>query len=116
MMREPTPVELVDAQLDAYNARDLKRFLEPYADDIEVFRAPAFQPVLFGKASFGRYYAENRFNLPDLRAEVVSRIVAGNTIVDHERIHGLADGVIEVAVVYRIVDGRIRTMHSFPSA
>ena len=102
------PVDPVQRQLDAYNAHDLERFVAEYTDDIQVFRPPAVEPVLSGKAAFAAHYAKNRFTLTDLHADVVNRMVAGDTVVDHERVTGIADGVVEAIAVYRIRDGRIR--------
>jgi hypothetical protein len=101
------PVDPVQRQLDAYNAHDLERFVAEYTDDIQVFRPPAVEPVLSGKAAFAAHYAKNRFTLTDLHADVVNRMVAGDTVVDHERVTGIADGVVEAIAVYRIRDERI---------
>jgi len=60
-----------------------------YTDDVEVFRPPATEPVLQGKAAFAAHYAANRFNLPALHAALVNRMVLGNKVIDHERITGL---------------------------
>ena len=38
-----SPEVVVQRQLDAYNAHDLQRFLEVYAEDVEVWRMPARQ-------------------------------------------------------------------------
>ena len=103
----------VQRQLDAYNAHDLARFVAEYADDIQVFRPPAAEPVLSGKTAFAAHYAKHRFNLPDLRAEVVQRIVSGDTVVDHERVKGLGDGVVEAVAVYQVVAGRIHAVWFF---
>ena len=100
----------VQRQLDAYNAHDLDRFVAEYADDVKVFRPPAAEPVLSGKAAFADHYARNRFTLPGLHADVVNRIVAGNKVVDHERIAGLGDGIVEAIAVYEIDGDRIRTV------
>ena len=100
----------VQRQLDAYNAHDLDRFVAEYADDVRVFRPPAVEPVLSGKAAFAEHYRRNRFTLPGLHAEVVNRIVAGNKVVDHERIAGLGDAIVEAIAVYEIEDDRIRTV------
>jgi hypothetical protein len=97
----------VQRQLDAYNARDLERFVAEYTDDIQVFRPPATEPVLSGKAAFAAHYAKNRFGLPNLHAEVINRMVAGNIVVDHERITGLQEGVVEAIAVYRVLGERI---------
>src|SRR5512140_3395447 len=100
----------VQRQLDAYNARDLDRFVAEYTDDVKVFRPPAAEPVLSGKAAFADHYARNRFTLPGLHADVVNRIVSGNRVVDHERIAGLGDGIVEAIAVYEIDGERIRTV------
>jgi hypothetical protein len=100
----------VQRQLDAYNAHDLDRFVAEYADDVRVFRPPAVEPVLSGKAAFAEHYRRNRFTLPGLHAEVVNRIVAGNKVVDHERIAGLGHAIVEAIAVYEIEDDRIRTV------
>ena len=104
------PAEPVQRQLEAYNARDLERFVAEYTDDIQVFRPPASEPVLSGKQTFAAHYAKNRFTLPSLHAEVINRMVAGNTVVDHERIVGLGEGVVEAIAVYQVVEERIRAV------
>ena len=107
------PADPVQRQLDAYNARDLERFVAEYTDDIQVFRPPAAEPVLSGKQAFAAHYAKNRFTLPNLHAEVVNRIVSGDTVVDHERITGLGEGVVEAVAVYKVSGGLISTAWFF---
>ena len=106
------PLDLVDSQLAAYNERHLERFLENFSEEIEVFRLPDLSPALSGKADFGRFYADNRFNLSGLHADLVNRMAAGNKIIDHERIRGIGDGPLEVIVIYDVEDGLIRRMWS----
>ena len=104
---------VVQRQLEAYNARDLERFLAEFTDDVRVYRPPAAEPALSGKAAFAAFYATQRFNLPGLHAEVLGRIVIGNKVIDHERIAGVRDAPLEMAVVYQVVDGRIATLWTF---
>jgi len=104
------PEAPVQRQLEAYNAHDLERFVAEYAEDVQVFRPPQTEPILSGKKAFAEHYAKNRFSLPSLHAEVVNRMVAGNRVVDHERITGLHEGLVEAIAVYEVVDGRIRTV------
>ena len=103
----------VQRQLDAYNAHDLERFVAEYTDDVRVFRPPRTEAVLSGKPAFAAHYAANRFNLPNLHAEVVNRIVLGNMVVDHERITGLEPQTIEAIAIYEVIDSRIRTVWFF---
>ena len=107
------PEDPVQRQLEAYNAHDLERFVAEYADDIQVFRPPAVEPVVSGKQAFGAHYAKNRFTLPHLHAEVVNRMVSGDTVVDHERITGLQEGVVEAIAVYKVSGGLIRAAWFF---
>jgi len=106
--RAVTPGEVVQRQLDAYNARDLLRFLENYSEDIEIFRPPAVIPALSGKAALAAYYATERFNRVALHATILGRMVLGNKVIDHERIDGVREKPFEVAAVYEVVDGLIR--------
>src|SRR5260221_2936253 len=103
------PADVVQRQLDAYNDRDLERFLAEYSDTVQVFRPPAREPVMSGKAALGAYYAANRFNLPGLKADLVHRLVLGAHVIDHERVHGVRDQPFEVAPVYEVVEAQIQT-------
>lgn len=108
MSTHPEPAEwVVQRQLDAYNARLLEPFVACYADDVECFRPPLAEPVLQGRAALAAHYAANRFNLPHLHAELVSRMVLGNKVVDHERITGVRDQPFDAAVVFEVQGGLI---------
>ena len=110
-----TPEEIVQGQVDAYNERDLDRFLSYYSDAIAVFRMPAVEPTLAGKGAFAEFYATQRFNRPGLRAEIVHRIVLGSRVIDHERVFGVQDDPMELAAVYEIVGDVIERVWFFPS-
>ena len=106
----------VQAQLDAYNARDLARFVACYADDVLLFRPPASGPVMVGKAALAAHYAAHRFNLPKLHAELINRMVLGNKVVDHERICGVRDEPFEAAVVFEVSGALISKVWFFDAA
>jgi hypothetical protein len=55
---------VVQGQLEAYNARDLKAFLEFFSDAVRMFRPPASEPSLMGKAQLEAFCVTQRFNLP----------------------------------------------------
>ncbi len=108
-----SPVEVVQRQLDAYNARDLAAFVATYSDDIRIFRMPSAEPALSGKEQLAEFYATKRFNVPALHAELLGRIATGNKVVDHERIRGIADKLVEAVAVYQVRDDRIETVWFF---
>jgi len=101
---------IVQAQLDAYNARDLDRFIACYADTVKVLRFPSQQLVIDGKAALAEHYAENRFNRPALNAELISRMGLGNTVIDREVVSGVGDATIDAIAIYQVVDGLIQTV------
>jgi len=96
------PAAFAQRQLDAYNARDLTRFVAEYTDDVEVYRLPGTAPVLRGKQQLAAHYRENRFNLPDLHAKLVNRMVVGNKVIDQEYVTGLPGPPMEVAAIYEV--------------
>lgn len=112
-MNSTDPVDVVQAQLDAYNARDLTRFLATYSESVVAYRPPQPQPVMSGKAELARFYAEQRFHLPGLKADIVNRTVLGNKVIDHELIWGVRDQAFEVAAVYEVRDGLIQSVWHF---
>jgi hypothetical protein len=111
-----TAEQAVQQQLDAYNAHDLDRFIAVYDENVRIYRPPASEPSMVGRAALGQFHATQRFNLPALRADLVRRIVAGSKVVDHERVFGLGEQPFEVAVVYEVRAGRITAVWYFPAA
>lgn len=112
--REITPVDLVQRQLDAYNAHDLDAFCACFADDVRTWRMPdTMSPALSGKAALRAFYAEQRFAIPSLRAELLARIALGDKVIDHERIQGLRPEPYDMAAIYRVADGLIAEVWFF---
>jgi hypothetical protein len=97
---------IVQRQLEAYNARDLEAFLACYADDAKLWRAPSTLTESGKEALRARY--KRRFDgAPSLHAEIVRRIAFDRFVVDHERVTGVPEGVLETVVTYEVVGGRI---------
>lgn len=96
------PEAPVKRQLDAYNQKDLSVFVAQFSDDIKVYSPPNPMPVLTGKAAFAEHYKTNRFILPNLHAQIISRTIVSNKVIDHERVSGIGEGTNDVAVVYEV--------------
>src|SRR5687767_5987002 len=107
-----SPVEVVQRQLDAYNAHDLDAFAATYSENIQMIRLPATEPAITNKAELREFYGSNRFMAPSLHAEVLSRIVLGNKVIDHERITGLQKDPFECVVIYEVQNGLIERVWS----
>lgn len=104
-------VELVQRQLDAYNAHDAEAFAACFSATVRCHRHPDLAPFLMGREALRDYYARERFQLPALRAELLHRIDLGLRVLDHERVHGLGPAPREVVAVYEQgTDGLIGTV------
>jgi uncharacterized protein (TIGR02246 family) len=107
---ETTVVDVVSAQLGAYNARDLERFLGCYAADA-VIEDGTGQVMMRGREAMRAFYGQLFVQRPDLRCEIRQRIRVGRYVVDEEAISGLhlAGFPTEIhgAAVYRVEGDRI---------
>lgn len=101
------PAAFAQRQLDAYNDRDLERFVREYTEDIVAYRLPGAEPLVSGKTAFAEHYRRNRFSLPQLRAELVNRMVFGNKVIDQERVFGVETEPMEVAAIYEVTPAGI---------
>jgi hypothetical protein len=102
-----TPEQVVQAQFDAYNAQDLDRFCACYAEDAVI--AELAGPVLQeGRAEIRARFERSWAQFPRNRARVLSRIVVGDTVVDHEVGEREPGGrSFELVAVYTVRGGRI---------
>jgi len=76
-------LELVEAQLKAYNQRNIEAFLLPYSDSVKVFNFPN-QLQYHGKTQMRKIYSRMFKDSPDLNCKLVDRIQLGQTIIDQE--------------------------------
>ncbi|MDB5972332.1 MAG: steroid delta-isomerase [Hydrocarboniphaga sp.] len=99
-----TPAEtIVQKQLDSYNARDLEAWLATYAVDAQQFELHG--GLLASGHAQMRARMSARFLEPDLHARLLSRVVMGNIVVDHELItrnFPEGRGTVEMLCLYEV--------------
>lgn len=105
-----TPLALVQRQLNAYNVRNTDAFLEPYADDVEIYDFPG-KLVEKGKNNMRIEYQKIFEKLPDLHCEIKERIVQGNIIIDKESVTGAGPQAIEATAIYEIKNNKISKVY-----
>ena len=105
-------VAVVERQLAAYHARDLERFAATYSLDVTIYRMPSLQPAIKGQQQLRETYRQ-RFAAPSLHAEILSRIVLGNKVIDHERVTGIGERPLEALAIYEVADGLITSVWFF---
>jgi len=102
------PAAVVQAQLDAYNAKDIDALMATYALDAQQFTLHGPLLAEGHDAIRPRYLA--RFTEPDLHARLLSRTVLGNIVTDLEvvtRNFPQGSGSVEMLCIYEVVAGRI---------
>ena len=100
-------VDLVQAQLEAYNAQDLDAYCAFFADDVVVADLNGAVSTQ-GIEAYRTRYAGMFATFPQNKAELVNRIVVGATVIDHEKVIRSPGGeTFEVIAVYTLADGKI---------
>ncbi len=106
---EETPTALAQRQLNAYNCRNIDAFLEPYADDVEIYTFP--DKFLYkGKEEMQKNYSKKFEDTPNLHCELLGRIVQGNVVIDKERVH-FTDKIVEAVAIYHIENNKIKKVY-----
>ena len=102
--------DVVDAQIEAYRAKDVGRFLSHYADDAAVVLfdgTPMFADKQAMREQYGKLFAES----PDLDLTVASRLATADFVVDEEHVSGMHFGDMPTEMtalsIYRVTDGKI---------
>jgi imidazolonepropionase-like amidohydrolase len=108
LLRE-TPLSLVQKQLNAYNARNLEAFLEPYDEDVDLYEFPS-KLISKGKMEMRKGY-EFLNTVPELHCEIKERIIQGNIIIDKESVTGFGNKAIEATAIYEIENYKIRRVY-----
>ena len=102
-----TPELLVQQQLNAYNARNIEAFLEPYSDDVEIYTFPNTL-ISKGKDEMRKSYTQMFAKMSNLHCELKGRIIQGNIVIDRESVSGMISNTkVEATAVYEIKNHKI---------
>ncbi|MFD1737260.1 nuclear transport factor 2 family protein [Bacillus salitolerans] len=103
-----TPTELAQMQLDAYNNGDIKNFMAVYHEDVLVREFPTQKIMYKGIKEMEDRYAELFRTNPNQHAKLLSRVVKGNIVIDHEHVTGRTNGVeVEAVAMYEVSETHI---------
>jgi hypothetical protein len=99
--------QLVEAQLKAYNERNIDEFVKPFSDSVKVYMYPN-QFLYQGKETMHKNYAVMFSNNPDLHCKLLNRMVLDNTVIDHEEVTFIKGKKKVYAIaIYKIKDDKI---------
>lgn len=99
------PEIIVNKQLEKYNERNIKAFVETYSEDIKLYKLPE-TVTLEGQSALKTEYGLFFQQTPDLNAEIVNRIVLGNKVIDKEKVTINGQTFFAIAI-YEVKDGLI---------
>lgn len=103
-----TPTDCAQAQLDAYNARDIERFTEVYAPDVVLCDLRTGEPFCVGHDAMRERYGTMFAERPALHCHLVHRMTCGSVVIDEEHVTGLRDdGVVHAIAIYETREGYI---------
>jgi hypothetical protein len=113
MPSERSPVDVVQAQLEAYNCRDIDRFCALFAEDAQLFELGATNPATVGKPAIRARYQALFDQSPNLLSVVHNRSTIGRAVVDLERITGRngSEEPVEFLAIYEVESGLIIRVH-----
>ena len=102
-----TNADIVQAQVDAYNAQDLDRFVAFYADDAII--ADIDGVILqSGRAEIRDRFGAMFGQFPQNRCWIAHRFAVGDHVIDHEQGERTLGGDgFNVAAIYTLKDGLI---------
>lgn len=107
---EEKAVQVVQAQLEAYNQQDIKAFMKVFSEDISIYNFGDSNPIASGKEKVTEVYKNLFESSPNLHSQVVNRSVIGNTVLDYEIISGRqgSNEISKIIAIYEIEDGLIK--------
>lgn len=82
----PSPVDVIQNEVAAYNAQDADGFAATYAEDAVILRGG--KVWVQGRQAIREAYAGMFAKYPKCRARIVERKIEGQAVVDHEIITG----------------------------
>lgn len=106
IMQTLTPEQVVQKQLDTYNARDIEGFMSVMSKDVILVNFMDASVIAEGYDQVEKIY-KNLFDAsPQLHSSLINRMVLGHQVIDHESITGRLGlkEAIELIVIYEIND------------
>ena len=103
------PANVVQAQLDAYNRKDIDALIGTYATNAKQFTLHG-ECIATGHEQIRSRFL-TRFEEPDLHVRLLSRVVVGNFVTDSELIarnFPEGPGTLEMLCIYEVVNGTIQ--------
>jgi imidazolonepropionase-like amidohydrolase len=110
---QDTPEDVVQRQVNAYNARDVEAFAATYAPGVTIRTLPETTVTVSGRKALADRYGEAFRQRADVGVAITSRAVDGPFVIDQETfVHRWDASRTRFAgtAIYEVKDGLIRTV------
>lgn len=97
-------IELAQGQLEAYNQRDLNKFLTFYHKNVIVYKLLNNELICNDFEAFREMYKKRFDDCPQLHCELKSRVVLNDTVLDEEWVTGGGPNPSHVVAIYGFTD------------
>ncbi|MDA6072322.1 nuclear transport factor 2 family protein [Flavobacterium sp. AC] len=103
--------QIIDAQMLAFNNRDIKSMMPLYPDDIKIYNFPDTLAI-DGKKECEKMFVTLFENSPNLRAEIIKTIQFDNKVIVQEYIYGRngSNERTEQVVIFEVTNQKISRM------
>jgi hypothetical protein len=95
------PADSVERQVRAYNDHNIEEFVACYARAVVIEDADG-SVLVRGREEMREHYGRIFDRLPDLHAEIVSRIRVGSYVVDEEHVTGRLNEDLRAVAIYHL--------------
>lgn len=100
-----TPLDIVQARMDAYNKHDIHAFLNTYSENIQIFTYPDSPLGKTGKSHIASIF-EPMFKEAAVKVKIHNQITQGNYVINHETVIYKDKGTKYVSI-YEVVNEKI---------
>jgi hypothetical protein len=102
-----TPEQVVQRQVEAYNAHDLDAFVACHGKDIEFRTLDGNVNPGKGSAALRKAYGEIFEHYPQVRVKVLKRICQGPYVIDQLQADGMGPNPMTIAAIFEVAQERI---------
>ena len=107
--QQPSPEQIVQANLEAYNELDIDGFMSYFSEDIQVRDFDTGKITADGKPAVREIYTRLFKASPQLHSKILKRTVFDNKVIDHEYITGRNNSPepLELVLIYEVRSDKI---------
>ncbi len=109
-MQNTSPRDVVNRQLEVYNAHDIEGYCALFAPEATIADLVTGQMICNGLAEIRDAYTKRFADNPKLSCTVHQRIEGPTHAIDKETVYGLPTGPLHIMAIYEVREGLIRSL------